>query len=315
MNALEKPVSAQVLEQAIAWHLRLDGKPADANFTQWLQAHPEHARAWAQLGNIDSQLAAAATPLVRQALQRAPRRGPRIKALVALALAVTSALLLQQRPLQHWLADERTGSGEQRALTLADRSQVRLNSRSVLDIQFDEKQRRLVLLAGEILVETAPGEARPFIAPPHPRELRARGPPCRVRREGDTTRLTVLKSAVEARPQASSQTRVVEQGQQLSMRLGQLGPSLPAEANADAWSRGMLVVDDVPLRQLLDQLADYQHGFVELDESLAHLRISGSFPLFERDLALSALPATLPVRIEQRSSWWIRILPAEGSSH
>lgn len=76
----------------------------------------------------------------------------------------------------------------------------------------------------------------------------------------------------------------------------------------------MLVVDDVSLRQLLDQLAEYHHGFVELDASLAQLRISGSFPLFDRDLALSALPGSLPVRIERRGDWWVRILPARQQS-
>ena len=39
----------------------------------------------------------------------------------------------------------------------------------------------------------------------------------------------------------------------------------------------------------------------------ADLRITGSFPLKDTNLALDALLPTLPVQIEQHTSWWVTV--------
>jgi transmembrane sensor len=74
MNA----VSASVLDAAIAWQLCLGSGEANAEqereFAGWLSAHPEHRRVWQQLQGLDSQLAAANSGPVRQALLQQPRR-------------------------------------------------------------------------------------------------------------------------------------------------------------------------------------------------------------------------------------------------
>ncbi|HWV10559.1 MAG TPA: DUF4880 domain-containing protein, partial [Pseudomonas sp.] len=65
-------VSARALNEAIGWQLCLDsGEVSDQQrheFQRWLAAHPDHARVWQQLGGIDQQLGAAASPLARRAL-------------------------------------------------------------------------------------------------------------------------------------------------------------------------------------------------------------------------------------------------------
>ena len=73
----------------------------------------------------------------------------------------------------------------------------------------------------------------------------------------------------------------------------------------------MLVVDDLPLGEFLKQLGEYRRGYLGLDPSLEPLRISGSFPLHDTDQALAALPASLPVRIERHTDWWVKVVPAE----
>jgi transmembrane sensor len=83
-----------------------------------------------------------------------------------------------------------------------------------------------------------------------------------------------------------------------------------ASPTADAWANGMLVVENMRLGDLLEQLSDYRQGFLNADPHVADLRISGSFPLNNTDLALAALPPSLPVQIERRAAWWVRVLPA-----
>ncbi|MGE8505133.1 MAG: FecR domain-containing protein [Pseudomonas sp.] len=315
-------VSARALDEAIAWQLCLDS--GDANdqqrheFNQWLAAHPEHAVVWRQLGGIDQQLTAAAPPMARRALlQSASTLRRSLRSLggsalgLVLAAGITLALLAQQRPLTDYLADYHTAGGEQRELLLADHSQIRLNSRSALDVEFDGQERRLVLRSGEVLIQTAKGDTRPFVVETAQGRLQALGTRFLVRSEGDVTELIVLQSAVAARPRSGAQERIVHSGEQMRMDSQHLGASTPAPIGADAWSRGMLVADELPLAQLIEQIGEYRSGYLSLDPSLAELRISGSFPLHDTDKALAALPPSLPVRIEQVGPWWTRVVPAE----
>lgn len=314
-------VSARALDEAIAWQLCLDSGEAcpqqREEFERWLAARPEHARVWQQLGGIDQRLAAATAAPARRVLLQASgrRRGLGRVAGTALSLLLLSGLLLaqlaQQRPLSDYLADEMTARGEQRELVLPDHSQVRLNSRSALDIDFSGAQRQLFLRSGEILVQTAHGDPRPFVVMTEQGQLRTLGTRFLVRREGAATRLIVLQSAVAARPQGDTRERVIQAGEQVLMHQQRLDEPASAPLAADAWSRGMLVADNLPLGELIDALAEYRSGYLGLDPRLASLRISGSFPLQDSDRALAALPPSLPVRIERHGPWWVTVKPAQ----
>ncbi|MBM7062270.1 FecR family protein [Pseudomonas sp. UL073] len=313
-------VSARVLDEAIAWQLCLDSGEATSRerqaFAGWLAADPDHARVWQQLGGVDQQLASVNAPAARRALlhSAAARRQQRSRlggsALgVVLSCGLLLGLLHQQRPLGDYLADEMTASGEQRDLTLADHSQVRLNSRSAVDIDFSGAERRLFLRSGEILVQTGHGDPRPFVVDTAQGRLRALGTRFLVRREGDATRLIVLQSAVAAHPAGSPDERVINAGSQVLMHDTSLDGVASAPVGADAWSRGMLVVENQRLGDLLASLAEYRHGYLGVDPSIADLRISGSFPLYDSERALAALPPSLPVRIERHTDWWVRVVP------
>ena len=51
-------------------------------------------------------------------------------------------------------------------------------------------------------------------------------------------------------------------------------------------------------------------GHLGVAPEVADLRITGSFPLHDTDLALSALLPTLPVQIEQHTQWWVTVAKA-----
>ncbi|WP_019339844.1 FecR family protein [Stutzerimonas stutzeri] len=320
MSIDRQPVSASVLDEAIAWQLRLGDGDVSAQvrmeLQRWLNQSAEHAKAWAQLGGIDQHLGTINSPPARRALQINPHSGRRTAGRAFLGLAVLCALgvglALQSQPLSAWIADERTGAGEQRSIALADNSRLQLNSRSAVDIRFDQRQRRLYLHSGELLVETAPGnDPRPFIVETEQGDLRALGTRFIVRREGDATRLVVLRSAVAALPGDLQAGRTVQAGEQVLMHRDHLDQNQAAPVAADAWSRGMLVAEDLPLGALLAKLGEYRQGYLGLDPSLESLRISGSFPLHDTDRALAALPPSLPVRIERHTDWWVKVVPAQ----
>ncbi|VVO02456.1 FecR domain-containing protein [Pseudomonas fluorescens] len=313
-----KPVSARVLDAAIAWQLSLDSGNGSAiereEFAKWHAATEEHARAWRQLGMLDQRFSVASGPArsallqSRESIRRRVRKLGSGLASVMLVCGLTLFAGERYLPLDYWLADQRTATGEQRTLRLADGTQINLNTHSALDVRFDEKQRRIVLLEGEILIETGHNDARPFIVETREGKMRALGTRFLVKLEEQGTRLSVLQSAVAAHPQSSVDEQILREGQQVLMRRDGLGPLLALNPGADAWTRGMLVVDNARLADLVNELGRYRRGHLGVAPQVADLRITGSFPLHDTDLALTALLPTLPVQIAQHTPWWVTVV-------
>ena len=312
-----KPVSARVLDAAIAWQLSLDSGDGDLvareAFSQWLASDEEHARAWRQLGLLDQRVSVASGPARAALLQSREGIRRRVRklgsGLASIALVCGLALLAGERyvPIHYWLADQRTATGEQRTLTLADGTRINLNTHSAIDVRFDEQRRLIVLQEGEILVETGHNDARPFYVQTRDGSLRALGTRFIVKREADATRLSVLQSAVGAQPEALAQEQIFKAGEQVLMHSKGLGPLLAVPPGTDAWTRGMLVVDNARLADVVTELGRYRSGYLSVDKRVADLRITGSFPLHDTTLALNALLPTLPVQIEQHTPWWVSV--------
>lgn len=323
MSIPTRPVSSKVLDAAIAWQLCLDcGQGSDAEreeFAKWYAASDEHARAWMQLGMLDQRFVGTTGPArsalirSREGVSRQMRNLGRGVAGFALALGLTLFLGERFLPVHYWLADQRTATGEQRTIRLSDNTLIRLNTHSALNVKFDAKQRRVVLQEGEIFVETGSHEdPRPFIVETDEGQMRALGTKFLVKRRDDGTLLSVLQSAVAAHPQASDNELILREGQQMLIQRHSLGPMVAIAPGADAWIRGMLVVDNAPLKDVIAELGRYRPGYLGVASDVANLRITGSFPLNDTDLALKALMPTLPVEIEQRTHWWVTVVASEN---
>lgn len=339
---MARPSSADTLDDAIAWQLRLgsgDAGPADhAEFNRWLDSRQERALVWQRLQALDQVLDPASPEPARQAIvQAAPRRAARRVggALTALVLVVSvGAATHELGPWQHLLADHSTGVGERRSLTLADGSRLQLNTRSAVDVQFDPQQRTLRLRAGEVAIDTAQPaigqakDARPFVVQTPHGELQALGTRFLVRLEAHGAQLTVLQDAVAARPAACgspaqpasatgpgcAEQRVVRQGQTAMLQADQVQAPTSASPDADAWRDGVLVFNSARLADVVAEFARHRTGHLGVHPSLADRRVSGTFPLADLDHALQALlrglssPAA-PLRLRRFPPWWVDIEP------
>ena len=73
-----------------------------------------------------------------------------------------------------------------------------------------------------------------------------------------------------------------------------------------AWRDGQLRVRDVPLQQVLEQLATYKGArLVLLNEAAGQRRVSGSFNLDQADSALDALLSSQKLRADALLGHWI----------
>lgn len=313
------PVSSRVLEAAIAWKLSLDngsGTPDErSEFMRWHAASEEHARAWRQLGAMDQRVSAAAGQ-ARQALLQSRaglrRRIGKVGGGLAGMFLLGSLLAWVGAPSlapSYWLADQRTATGEMRTLRLEDGTLLSLNSHTAVDIDYAGEQRVIVLHQGEISVETGHQDPRPLLVRTEDDRLRPLGTRFLVRREDDGTRLEVLQASVAAMPLNSGDEQVLREGQQVLMNANGLGRIGTVPGGADAWTRGMLVVDNVRLADLLAALGQYRSGYLGVDDKVANLRVTGSFPLTDTDLALSSLVPALPVKVERHTQWWVTVGP------
>ena len=317
--ASSRPVPAHVLDAAIAWQLTLDSSTAleREEFAKWHAAHEEHARAWRQLGMLDQRFSVAKGPARSALLQSREGIRRRVRklgsGLASVVAVIGLGLFVSERylPLDYWLADQRTATGEQRTVRLSDGTLLNLNTHSAVDVRFDDKRRLIVLQEGEILVETGHGDARPFIVETAEGSMRALGTRFLVKREDAGTRLSVLQSAVAAHPQSDPQEQILREGQQVLIRNNGLDSVVALTPGADAWTRGMLVVDNARLEDLVHELGRYRRGHLGIAPEVADLRITGSFPLHDTDKALNALLPTLPVQIEQHTPWWVTVAKAD----
>ncbi|MGC3986763.1 MAG: FecR domain-containing protein [Pseudorhodoferax sp.] len=311
-------VSPQAAEQAVHWWLQLRSSQPDRQAWQrWCAADPEHARAWQQIEAQSARMAGLSAPLAQAALDSAARARKRraLRLLGVAALAGGSGLVLHaQLPWRAWSADQRAAIGEQRRLALPDGGWLLLNTGSAVNLRFDAGQREVALVAGEILVQTAPDAAgRPFRVQTPAGTVRPLGTRFTVRHDGAATTVGVLQGAVELQPaDAPAALRRLDAGQSGGFdRHGTAAPDALDEA-ATAWTEGLLVASGMPLARFLAELARYRRGHLGCDPAVAALRVSGVYPLHDTDQVLAALTTALPLRLEQTTRWWVTVRPAHA---
>jgi len=300
------------LRDAANWYARLGAAPdcptTQAQWQAWLEQDNLHRWAWQRLETLQSELRGLPPTLTRNTLASdlaQPGRRVLLKGLV-LGLGVSGLAWTGYRQAPLWLADIRTATGERRHLVLADGTQLTLNTASAVDIRFSAEQRLIVLRAGEILVTTAK-DPRPLSVRSRHGQMRALGTRFSVRQEDAYTELQVLEHAVAVRNRPDAEELRVDAGQGLRFDLGPLPAPQPLDPNASEWANGRLVIDNWRLDHALAELQRYRPGLIQCADEVAHLRLSGAYPLDDTDRALAAIAKVLPVRIDQRTRYWIRV--------
>ncbi|MBL0011319.1 MAG: FecR domain-containing protein [Nitrosomonas sp.] len=212
--------------------------------------------------------------------------------------------------LSEWLADERTGIGEMRRITLTDGSHITLDSDSAADIAFDTQQRRIILYgapAGKVVLDSLL-TPRPFIVESRDGIARALGTRYTVDQTDHDSIVTVIEPQVAVTNRDHPQQSVTLQTGQ-SIRLNSKRIHLPEAASpfAASWIQGRLVYQDAPLDQVIRDLARYREGFLKIDEEAGRLRFTGVLPIDNPAAALSILENALPIRAKQPGKWFVWI--------
>jgi len=132
-------------------------------------------------------------------------------------------------------------------------------------------------------------DARPFREQTRAGSLVPLGTRFSVRQQGARTLLNVYEGAVRATCAASGVQRVAHAGQGLGFDADAMAATTRASAQRQAWSKGLLVAEDMPLGAFIAELAGHRRGHLAVDPQIARLRVMGTYPLNDTDQVLAML--------------------------
>jgi transmembrane sensor len=341
----------QIDNEASVWTWRLDaGELSDAERAQleaWLRhdfrhrrAFEELSRTWSALDRLsertpDEKVAALARPEDRGFLEslahavRGRRRYWEAAAAAVLVIVLGAAVWLAQRPGSEVLS---TAVGQQRHVTLADGSQITLNTNTLLTVNLTPERREVYLRRGEAHFSVVHDAARPFLVHVSDAVIRDVGTQFEVRLHPDQDvdvlvdegRVEVQGPGLEvspgrgilesgAPPADTGWVRALGAGEQLQIA----GPHLTVMAVSPrqiadelAWRQGALVFESEPLSQAIAEVGRYTRARLVLtNPRVASLRISGRFRTDDVPGFLQALQEALPVRVSREGPGLVYIAP------
>lgn len=313
------PVDAQALEwQVVLWSGEVQEHEQLA-FQRWLAADLQHAQAWERIQAFGQQMQLApqdvASRVLRAGLsaQAVQRRRAILRSFLLLACGGLGAYgVSRTEQWAAWNADYRTTAGQRKELTLPDGTLLTLNTASSLNVQYSAAQRSVALLGGEVLISTAPdllAHPRPFTVQTPEGELRALGTRFLVRHWPALARVSVqvYEGVVEMRPAYGGPVAQLQAGQQALLSKQETFAPEPANEQASAWQRGLLVAERWRLGDFLEELARYRPGVLRCDPAVAGLRISGVYPLQDTDAILQSVSQALPVQVRMITPYWVTV--------
>ena len=314
MNTIEPVIPTPAQEQAaLAWLSLLHDQPSSgdqATFSQWLQADPAHAEAYAraqvvwELSEVPARTMADEDASALQGYLDAMNRS-RHRSVVRWsgALAMAACLLLMISlgtgwQLSRWVddlgADYVSAPGEIRTVTLADQSQVTLDADSAIAVDFSRGERHVQVRRGAGFFNvTHTGE--PFVVEAEKGRAQVLGTQFEVRLQPHGAKVTVLSGRVGVTADRNAGQQVLTAGQQVAYGKGLAEKLHAVDSEAQlAWRQGWLNYYKATLADVVQDLERYYPGrIVLLNDELAKRRVSGSFPSKDPQSVLSSLQAVL----------------------
>lgn len=295
-----KSEQAQIAEQAAKWILKLStGQCSDSDLVmleQWKQQSPAHQRAFEQLQGLLKNLQSLQQhqinsdhPIIQQQIINKKSKLAKQTSALLLLLGVFAAIYAL--PWQSWTADVQNTQQAWQQQRLSDSSVIIAAGKTAYNIDYSKTQRRIELLHGNILVDVAKDAQRPFIVDTGATQIQALGTRFIVQQYDGLTIVSMLESKTQIQPAKDAQRIILETGQSLYLSPDQIKiePNQPSSLNI-AWQSKKLVVNNMPLDQVLEILQSYQsRHFVYAKQHLNRIHVTAVLPLDQPDVALQLL--------------------------
>lgn len=326
-KVIKLPNVNDIQEQASAWVAKLDaGNMSDADseaLMRWLEESNSHGAALLEMADLldDMTVLSQLSELVpltelsveRKALATRPSISTPLKILAyACVFAVIGFFGFHYSGIQKsepvLIAD--TNIGEFKTVTLPDGSTVTLNTNSRINIEFDQRERKVILTKGEAHFDVVTNKTRPFLVLAGDKVVTAIGTAFNVRTQGKDIEVTVTEGIVEiasiASPSAVNKQSLnksshIKQTESTRVSAGQVAivagktGSLQAIDPASvekklAWRNGMIVFEGERLEEVVEEIGRYTTAtFIITDEEARDIRVGGYFEVGDIEKMLDVL--------------------------
>jgi len=280
-----------------------------AELDAWLAENPLHLVTYLRLEAAWSRTERLAA--LNRPLSEVPRVAPEIRnrwlhmraavALIAFCVGA-GALWLAQKPKENSYV---TPIGVHETISLADGSQIELNTDSALRTRVDGNRRVAVLDRGEALFKIKHDAAHPFVVIAGDHRVTDIGTQFMVREQGARVEVAVLEGSARLES-ANAQSATLKAGDMAVASPHSLVVTKKPEreiANSLAWQRGMLVFSQTPLADVAAELNRYNtKKLVVADADAAKAKIGGTFPTSGVEEVTAAARVLFGLRVEDRGN-------------
>ncbi|MCU4603458.1 FecR domain-containing protein [Acinetobacter ursingii] len=299
-----KSQKTEILEQAAEWLMRMKQRALNEQerqqFEQWQNRSRLHQKIWHKAIELEQKFQQLPPNIVIPVIQKQALKSHLNNWLLVLGLLPTVYLIYLFNQQQQWTADYRSGTGQQKTVPLSDGGKILLNANSAIDVEYTGQKRNIVLRKGEIWIETHhDSQHRPFIVYTQQGQAQALGTKYLVKMDENHSYVAVVKGAVKVQPQDDLQhSQILSAGQQTVFNQNEIQSVKDIDYTQLAWTKGLIVVDEMPLSQFVKRLQAYQHAVIYVDPDISQIKISGTYPINDMPQIYAMLEQTYSIQVD-----------------
>lgn len=323
-SAQHDPALLKALAEASAWIATLHGPertPAvERGLHRWLAESPIHRYAFEHATDTWSKTRAAVRRSARVEI-RAPNPAPvhRRMGRAGSFVAMAASLLIVVLGVGMYLDGSglKTAVGERRTLVLEDGTQVTLNTKTRMSVDYNEHRRHVRLEAGEAIFEVAKHPRWPFVVTAGDREVIALGTAFLVRRDSAQLAITLLEGKVAVTSSKQTVLDHIERPIDLShVAAGEATTLAPGERivfaehaspvvdrpeleKLTAWQQGLVNIDDLTLAAAMQEMNRYSTLQLVVEGPAANIRVSGVFRVTDSESMARAVALTHSLQLRK----------------
>jgi transmembrane sensor len=306
------PPSQEIRAEAAAWLARLHADDRDeadeAAFRTWLNASPVHAaafeavdRVWSDIGGL-SDLRKTDRACFPESERRpaSPRLASRRALMAGLGLLVVgggSAAFLRSAGAKVYETDV----GEQKHVALDDGSQLFLDAKTRISVQFSDTVRAVDMEYGRANFRVVTDLNRPFIVEAAERKIVATRCSFDVRCENGQVQVILIHGEAEVKPASApgAQGARLRSGERLVASVDMEKRDKPDMTRLTAWQTGYEMFENVDLAQAASEMNRYSTATIQVDPAIAKLKVSGVYRVGDNGAFARALTKLLPVTVRE----------------
>ncbi|UTW45453.1 FecR domain-containing protein [bacterium SCSIO 12696] len=332
-------------EQAYYWATKLDGQPSGRqlnDFKKWLAENPSHVEEFKRIAELWDGLDDYLSELLPQATADATKStaavnkytglfsNTRLNIAVCLLFTVSIASLLIAKSgfWNHYEESHSTRVGEIKTVGLPDGSDLQLNTNTHAEVNYQDNARLVHLKVGEAHFNVSHQPDKPFVVYAGDIAVQAIGTAfsVHIKKDGNVEVIvsegTVELSSIGNMAADNLPTLSQLQDKKTLGRFGKGQRTLLAdtvktvEQKSDqeltkelSWRNGMLIFDNQPLGEVVQEVSRYTDTEIVVDESIRNMAIGGYFPAGKTDILLSTLEESFDISVNRSNTTSIQLSP------